>query len=131
MSWRDAPLYVRVADLAQDLARRVDARPEDPYPHLRSQISDEALGLLRAVTLALSFPSSRASALEQADHRAASLRVLVVLGAELGVLSHGGARRAGEELAEIGRMIGGWRRRKPGPTITVEPVSSGAEPPPA
>lgn len=77
MSWRDAPLYVRATDLAQDLARRVDARPEDPYPVLRARIATEALALLCAITSALSFPATRAGHLEQADGHAASLRVLV------------------------------------------------------
>jgi len=116
VSWRDAPLYVRCHDLALDLARRVDGDPSAPCPELRRTLAREGYALLRAVSLALSFPGQRRREQQlAADGHVAALKVQLRLARELELISPGGARRLGEELVEIGRMIGGWRRRHAGP----------------
>ena len=86
------------------------------------------MGLLCAVSEGLSFPGPvRVEAQARADRHVADLKVLVRLAADLGIVSAGGARHLGAELVEIGRMLGGWRRRQAGPPRAA--ISSGAAPP--
>jgi len=108
MSWRDAPLYVRVHDLACDLLPRVE---EGPCASLRHRIAIEVQELLCEVALALSFVPGWAEHQQAADRAVTRLKVLLRLARELGVLDVRGARHAGEMVVEIGRMIGGWQRR--------------------
>ena len=115
MSWRNAPLYVRTHDLALDLVRRVDGIAPAPQREVRAALVAEALGLLRAVSLALSFPAERGENLHVADRHVVGLKVLVRLAHASGVVNDRGARWLGEELVEIGRMIGGWQRQRHGP----------------
>jgi hypothetical protein len=112
MSWRDAPLYVRAHALARDLLPRV---AEGPHPALRHRLAAEAEELLCEVSLALSFVEGRAEHQAAADRAVTRLKVLVRLAEDVEVLTARGARHVGEDLVEIGRMVGGWRRRKAGP----------------
>lgn len=112
MSWRDAPLYVRVHDLARDLLGRM---AEGPHAGLRHRIAIEAQELLCEVSLALSFVDGRSAHQAAADRSITRLKVLVRLAEDLEVLTARGARHSGEQLVEIGRMMGGWRRKKSGP----------------
>ena len=126
MSWRDAPLYVRVHDLCRDLLVRVESGPSAPHSVLRERIACDALGLLTSVSCALAFPEGRASQQALADEHTNNLKVLLRLARDLGVLPERGFRHVSTELVEIGRMIGGWRRRRPGPpTPTPKPEEAG------
>jgi len=108
VSWRAAPLYTRAHDLARDLLPRVEA---GGYPALRHRLATEAQELLCEVSLALTFPDGRAAHQAAADRSVTRLKVLVRLARELDVLTERGARHVGEQLVEIGRILGGWRRR--------------------
>jgi len=108
MSWRDAPLYVRCHDLAQDVLKRVE---DGPCAALRHRLAADVQELLCEVSLGLTFVDTRRLHQAAADRAVARLKVLVRLGRDVGALSERGARHVGDELVEIGRMIGGWRRR--------------------
>lgn len=116
MSWRDAPLYIRAHDLARDLLPRVADGPE---PVLRHRLAAEVQELLCEISLALSFVQGRRNHPHAADQCITRLKVLVRLARDLEVLTETGARHVGGELVELGRMIGGWQRRHPGPPPTV------------
>ncbi|MCB9765615.1 MAG: four helix bundle protein [Alphaproteobacteria bacterium] len=109
MSWRDAPLYVRCHDLARWLLERcaAPAMPAAPGDVLAGDVQV----LLSAVSLALTFPAERAEHLARADRAAVRLRVTLRLARDLGGLSAGAHRYAAGELDQIGRMLGGWRKR--------------------
>jgi len=120
VSWRDAPLYIRAHDLARDLLPRV---AEGPEPALRHRLAAEAQELLCEISLALSFVKGRRDHQHAADQCITRLKVLVRLARDLEVISDTGARHVGDELVELGRMIGGWLRRHPGPPPTAGEVS--------
>lgn len=127
MSRRDAPLYVHCHDFARDLLPRVES---GGHPVLRGAIATESIELLGAVSEALAFPGeARAQALRSADRHVARLKVLLRLALDLGVVGEAGAHHAGARLVEIGRMVGGWRKRHPGPPSTPTPRGSAAPPP--
>ena len=108
--WSQAPLYVQSFDLARWLAEKAEDRRGGPHAALLAQASTAAAELLLAIGLALTFPSLRVRNLERADEQVVRARLLLRLACELGALSPGGLRHASNELDEIGRMIGGWRR---------------------
>ncbi len=111
MSWRDAPLYVEAHDLARWIVERSNGWTSRGDRHLAPLVAAGACDLLTDVSLALTFPATRASHLEAADHGIVRLRVLLRLANGIGLLSAGGLRFAAGRLLAIGRMIGGWRKR--------------------
>lgn len=111
MSWRDAPLYVHAHDLARDLLPRTEAWSQRGGAALGGLVGTSALELLTLVALALTFPEERANRLRLADDEVARLRVMLRLASDLGLLSAGAARLLHARLDDIGRMIGGWRKR--------------------
>lgn len=110
MSWRDAPLYVEAAALARTVGER--ATVWTGASPLAGTTLEVALSLVDAVALALTFPETRAAHLEAADHAVVRLRERLRLAGALGLLSPGALRHATGRLQLIGRMIGGWRRRR-------------------
>ena len=63
------------------------------------------------MSLALAFPAERAEHEQRADHAVQRLRVLLRVGEATGLLSSGGAHHLQDALLDIGRMLGGWRKR--------------------
>jgi hypothetical protein len=115
MSWRDAPLYVRCHDLARGVLERFTGDDPDPAAAvLVSRVCATSAELLCAVSLALTFRSTRAADLAEADRALVRLRVQLRLLRDLGGLSAGGLRHLDGSMTEIGRMIGGWRKRVEG-----------------
>ncbi len=126
---KHAPLYTRTYDLTCWLVFRMDECAARRWPQIANRVMESAFGLLNATTIALSFPSGRAHAREQADHEAARLRVVLRVAAEVGALSNRQHTFAASELTIIGRMLGGWsrsdhrRKRRP-----IAAQATGAEP---
>jgi hypothetical protein len=111
MSWRNAPLYVEVHDLARWLLERTARWAERDQADLGRAVGVAACDLACQVSLALTFPATRRQHLEDADHDLVRLRELLRLGRDLGVLSAGGLRFSAGRMRAVGRMIGGWRKR--------------------
>jgi hypothetical protein len=111
VSWRDAPLYVRSHDLTRWILERVDTWEGRTAQRLGGAISSAAQGVLCSVSLALTFPEEREEHLSASDRDIVRLRVLLRLAKDLGLLSPGRHRYVSGELLEIGRMLGGWRKR--------------------
>ncbi len=105
MSWRDAPLYVACHDLVVWTAQACG--PDV----VGLRVTDCACTLLESVSLALTFPAGRALHLRDADRAVVRTRVLLRVAADTGVLGPRRARFALGQLVDIGRMIGGWRKR--------------------
>jgi hypothetical protein len=115
VSWRDAPLYVHCHDLARQVLERFGpGRADPPQAVLASRVCEAAADLLCWVSLALTFRPTRADDLTEADRALVRLRVQLRLALDLGELSAGGLRHLGGAMTEIGRMIGGWRKRVDG-----------------
>lgn len=109
--WAEAPLYVRAHDFSRWLMERQTAWSPQAMEQLGAALARNARTLLCAVSLALTFPTERPRRLIEADRSVVRLRVLLRLARELGLLSPGATRYAMGELREIGRMLGGWKRR--------------------
>jgi len=113
LSWRQAPLYVAAYDLVCWL---LEHQRKWPPTVLGDRLASTACALLESISLALTFPLNRRYQLREADQTAARLREQLRLAADLSLLSARQRRFAQARLAEIGRMIGGWRRSLPAAT---------------
>ena len=121
MTWREAPLYVAATDLASWILER--QRTWDANI-LGQRLASTACDLQEAIALALTFPAIRRSQLHLADQGVVRLREQLRLVTDMTLLSPRQRRFALGRLAEIGRMIGGWRRR-----LSSSSRSSGVGPP--
>lgn len=110
MTWQRAPLYVQAHDLARWLLERAGCWQTPPEAHLGRALAEQALELVSAVSLALTFPAARAVHQERADDGIVRIRTTLRLARDVGALSPRQMRYAGGELDAIGRMLGGWRR---------------------
>lgn len=106
VSWRDAPLAIRSEDLAAWVVARCVGSTG-----LGQRTSEAAQDLAISLALALTFPERRSAHLVAADEAVVRLRTLLSLAERSGLLRAQQRRYATSELAEIGRMIGGWRKR--------------------
>ena len=111
MSWHDAPLYVEAYALACWVTERTAVWAAPHQLSLGRLTTREASELVCSAALALTFPRSRAEHLRRADHAIVRLRIQLRLARDMGLISAGGLRYACGRLREIGRMVGGWRRR--------------------
>ncbi len=125
MSWRDAPVYVEAHDLSRWVLDRCAGWETGPCALLRTPVSAASTRLLISLSLALTFPITRAAHLERADEAIVELRTLLRLVQDLGGLSASQQRFAAGRLQAIGRMVGGWKKRVRRTRL------SGGEPPPA
>lgn len=121
MSRLDAPLYVAAHDLCGWLLRHLSGWP--PHALLRQPISEAACALLEAISLALTFPDIRAAQLQRADCAIVRLRVLLRLAQEDALLSTRQLHYVAGLLLEIGRMVGGWRKRVSGARPVAAPTA--------
>ena len=112
MSWRDAPLHVEAAALCEDVHARAAGWAGPTAALVTPACAEAALALSEAVSLALTFPEGRAAQLQAADEAVVRLRERLRLAGAQGLLSPGALRHLTGQLQAIGRMIGGWRRRR-------------------
>lgn len=111
MSWRDAPLYVQAHDLTRWVLERAGSWKERGGEPLAGPVAEAVCELLGSLSLALTFPETRADHLQKADEALVRLRVLLRVARDLTLISPGGLRYAEGQLLAIGRMLGGWRKR--------------------
>lgn len=101
MSWREAPLYIQVHDLARRVLEWTPTWSDRSDSGLVATTREQALALVDAVSLALTFPDERLAHLAAADASIVRLRMRLRL-------AHGGRR-----AARGGRAVG--RRGAAGP----------------
>lgn len=112
MRWDEAPVYTRSYDLARYLIERAQRYPRHQRFILGARIQSAAFDLVTGVVRALQSSGRRGDALDEVDDALNQLRIGLRLSGDLGLLEARQARFASEELANIGRMIGGWRTRE-------------------
>lgn len=110
----DSPIFVRTYDLLLWLVPRTLKFPREYRFNLVHHIQDGAHALLRAlIEAALAGDAQQEEAmLRRADVELGQLRLNVRLSHDLKLLDGRGYNHASELLAEVGRLLGGWKRRK-------------------
>lgn len=105
---REAPVFVAAYDLYSWLLDRCEGVAA--YPGVRDAVIGHSRALLDALTLALC-NFDRMERLVDADERLALLRAHLRLATDKGMLNDRQLVHASRLTGEIGRQIGGWRRK--------------------
>lgn len=108
MRWRAAPAWVRAADLSVWMCgHAVGWTAPLSWASMRA-----AMELREAIALALTFPAQRDLQIRAADTAIVRLRERLRLAQGLNLLDDAQVRHADAELSAIGRMLGGWQRKR-------------------
>ena len=106
-------LLVRWERIIGELLDRTQRFPKAARFTFAARIDDAALDILeRLVDARYSTGGARAGHLAEVDRRLARLRVLLRLAHQRAFLPHRGYEHVSRALDEVGRMVGGWRRRE-------------------
>lgn len=120
MSFSESPIFVRTYDLLLWLLPAVRKFPRDQRPGLGRAVEQAALALQEHLTAA-ALGCDAAGDLQRADVDLALLRHRLRLCYDLRLISIGQYQHVSAQVAEVGRLLGGWRRR-----IQQTAVSAGA-----
>lgn len=108
---RNMPIFARCHDLLRWLMPCVQDFPRAQRHLLAKRVLDTAFDVQEALVRARKVePRTRGEALRHADVRLETLRAQWRLAHELRYISPGQYEHGARQMAEIGRMLGGWRK---------------------
>ena len=109
----ESPIFVRTYDLLLWLVPRTLKFPREYRFGLAHRIQDAGFALQRAFLEAAlaSEPQYEQAMLQRADVELSALRMQVRLSHDLELLDRRGYRHAAGMMDEVGRLLGGWKRR--------------------
>ena len=109
---QESPLFVKTYDLLVYLLPAAEKFPRSQRPVLGRRLQEIGLGFLDLLLAARKCTAAeRPDLLRQADLALDQLRYTVRLCHEISLLSHRQYRHASGLLAEVGRLLGKWRKR--------------------
>ena len=106
---KESPIFVRTYDLLLWLVPAVERFPRSQPPVLGRAVQEAALALQLHLTEAALDDDARA--LGRADVALALLRTRLRLCYDLKLINVGQYQHVSGQVAEVGRLLGGWRRR--------------------
>ena len=107
----DSPLFVKTHDFLMWLFPTTAKFPKSNRHSLTEDLEKTALSFRRHIGKARRFQGQRRrDAFDDADAELDLLRELLALVAELTILDHRRYAYAVEATAELGRLLGGWRK---------------------
>jgi four helix bundle protein len=114
---KESPLFVRTHDFVLWLLPQTMNFPRSQRFVLTRRLQDSALDFQeQIIEAALSRDRQQAAQLAAADATLVKVRHYLRLAHELGWLQAGQYAHASRMVAEIGRLLGGWRNPKPKPS---------------
>ena len=106
----ESPIFIRTYDLLLWLIPTVERFPRSQRHALGRAVQEAALALHSHLTAA-AISADPGPPLEGADVALALLRTRLRLCYDLRLISLGQYEHAGRQVAEVGRLLGGWRWR--------------------
>ncbi|MBI2376738.1 MAG: diversity-generating retroelement protein Avd [Deltaproteobacteria bacterium] len=106
----EAPLFTKTYDLVLWLDERTEQFPKSQRFGAAARLTRHAVEALEAITLALR-GFERPENVDRADAALALLRVHLKLAADRHLISERQMLHALGRVEELGRMLGGWRKR--------------------
>jgi hypothetical protein len=110
MSHEEMPIFTRTFDFLSWLLPATNNFPRAHRLTLTKRLLDAAFDLREQLEEANQTRSRRAERLAQADVALGKVRLYVRLAVRFGWLKTGQYEHAAGMIAEIGRLLGGWRR---------------------
>ena len=107
-----SPLFVKTYDFLLWLIPLALKFPKSQRFLLAERLSGMALEFYDQILEAVTEPEHQAERLNAADRLLTKIRLYVRLSHDLGCISTGQLEHAARRLDEIGRLIGGWKRKR-------------------
>jgi hypothetical protein len=107
-------VVLRAYELALWVTRKAEKFPRTFRTTIGDRLVARSLDVMESLVEA-AYASDKRVLLEQASRRVNSLRYLLRLAGDLGLLSGDSQEFAAARLLEIGRMVGGWRKSRGSP----------------
>jgi hypothetical protein len=108
---QESPVFTRTHDLLRWLLDTTRKFPREQRFVLAQRLHQQAFALQDALTAAGLDSRSAARHLLDADIALSGLRKTLQLSHELGLLDDGPYRHASQMAMEVGRLLGGWRKK--------------------
>jgi len=107
-----SPLFTKTYDFLLWLIPLALKFPKSQRFLLAERLSGMALDFYDLILEAVSEPSLQAEKLDQADLLLTKIRLYVRLSHDLQCISLGQYEHAAQRMDELGRLIGGWKRKR-------------------
>jgi len=107
---KESPIFAKTYDFIKWLIPLTIKFPRHQRFVVAQAMQQSALNLQERLIEAVRLPNS-AACLQAADVELDKLRFYLRLSADLGYISLEQQRHAGQMLAEIGKMVGGWQKK--------------------
>ena len=111
---QESPIFTRTYDLLRWLLAATRKFPREQRFVLAARVQDAAFDVQAAITAAAQDRSHTAEHLVKADVALSLLRKHLLLCHDMALLSADQYRHASELTAEVGRLLGTWRKRAGG-----------------
>jgi hypothetical protein len=112
---RQSPIFTRTYDLLLWLIPRTTKFPREQRFVLGKAVQETTLRFQEAlIEAALAGKQGERQALVRADVDLAKLRFYLRLCQDLGIINPRQYRHVAEMVAEVGRLLGGWRKKASG-----------------
>lgn len=108
---KESPIFAKTYDLVKWLIPMTVKFPRHQRFVVAQAMQQSALNLQERLIEAVRLPNA-AEHLRAADVELDKLRFYLRLSTDLGYLSLGQQRHAGQMIAEIGRLLGSWQKKK-------------------
>ena len=106
-----SPLFVKTYDFLLWLIPLTLKFPKSQRFLLAERLSGMALDFYDLIIAAVQQPQAKMGALDEADRLLTRIRLYLRLSHDLGCLSLGQFEHAARLMDELGRLIGGWKRK--------------------
>ncbi len=106
----ESPIFTRTHDLLLWILQVSRKYPRDQRFVLARRLQDQAFALQDALTAAAIGSAQQTQHLIEADIALTGLRKTLLLCFEMGLLDASKYRHVSEMAAEVGRLLGGWRK---------------------
>jgi hypothetical protein len=107
-----SPLFVKTYDFLLWLIPLTLSFPKAQRFLLAERLGKMALDFCDLILDAVIAPDTQAEKLDAADRLLTKIRLYVRLSHDLGCLSVGQLEHAAKRMEEIGRLVGGWKRKQ-------------------
>ena len=112
MNYENTPLYTRSYSLTKDLIQRCAKFPRNYRFSLGHELEQSSLNLTTSIMTALLQPSVRLTTLQKADETLNSIRLSLRLSKDIGLINDNQHTYLATEIAEIGALLGSWKKRE-------------------
>jgi hypothetical protein len=110
---QESPIFSKTHDLLRWLLPATQKFPKDQRFVLAKRVQDAAFNFYEAITAAALHPRP-AQALQQADIELQRLRLYIRLSHDMQFISMGQYEHVSRMVVEIGKLLGGWRKKQQG-----------------